>query len=111
MNIFKTEYSYLPGDPVWFMHDNKISKGVIGSVEVNFKLQGLQLRGYKVRELFNRVFTAPNSDTFLSGFVRYDVNLLDYEKETFRSSSHLFTEQEGKLFPTKEKLIKSFQND
>lgn len=109
MNEFKIEYSFIPGDSVWFFHKNSISKGVVSSIEIFANTPGLSSRGYKVKEFFNKLLSAPKKDKEFTGFVRYNVDLLNYDTETFHSCPHLFKEHENKLFKTKKDLLKSLE--
>lgn len=107
MNKFTIEYKFNAGDPVWFMNENEISKGVVDRVQISFETNGLSSRGYKVKEFFNKLLPIPKEDKKLNGYIKYSVILLNTKSENYKSSPHIFKDYEDKLFLSKEELIKS----
>jgi hypothetical protein len=110
MNKFSIEYQFNAGEPVWFMHDNSISKGIIDRVQIRYETTGLSSRGYKVKEFFNKLIPIPRKDQKLDGCVEYSVDLLYADSENFKSCPHYFKDYENKLFKSKAELAKSLSN-
>jgi len=109
MNKFEINYKFSPGDSVWFLSDNKVSKGVVDYLEFAFKTPGLSSRGYKVKEIFNNLFFVPKKDKKIDGWIRYNINLLHFDSEEYQSSPHYFFDYENKLFSTKKDLLDSLK--
>jgi len=105
MYTLKVEYKYQAGDAIWFMNMNKPSKGIISRVIINAYNNGLKSRGYKVKKFFNKLIKASFEEVKLNIHLRYEIDLLNYETESYHSSPHHRNENE--VFSTKQELLNS----